>query len=92
MRLWLQTVFLYTKNCLAAAALFGGIYLQSGRGGIRTLGTLRFTRFPSERTRPLCDPSALEITFVKTNQFCRETRGNNREHTEYKGFTVFYQG
>ncbi len=28
-----------------------------GGGEIRTLGTLRFTRFPSVRTRPLCDAS-----------------------------------
>ncbi len=30
---------------------------DGGRREIRTLGTLRFTRFPSVRTRPLCDPS-----------------------------------
>ena len=28
-----------------------------GEGGSRTLDTLRYTRFPSERTRPLCDLS-----------------------------------
>ena len=33
---------------------------QSGGGeGIRTLDTLRYTRFPSERNRPLCDPSSI---------------------------------
>jgi hypothetical protein len=32
---------------------------QSGEGGIRTLDALRHTRSPSERTRPLCDLSAL---------------------------------
>ena len=30
-----------------------------GEGGIRTLDTLRYTRFPSERTRPLCDLSII---------------------------------
>ena len=30
-----------------------------GGGEIRTLGTFRFTRFPSVRTRPLCDASVL---------------------------------
>lgn len=36
----------------------GGIALLFGGGGeIRTLGTFRFTRFPSVRTRPLCDAS-----------------------------------
>ncbi len=28
-----------------------------GEGGIRTPDILRYTRFPSERTRPLCDLS-----------------------------------
>ena len=30
-----------------------------GEGGSRTLDTLRYTRFPSERTRPLCDASII---------------------------------
>ena len=32
--------------------------LHGGGGWIRTSGTFRYTRFPSERTRPLCDASA----------------------------------
>ena len=34
-----------------------GSVLDGGEGGIRTPETFRFTRFPSERTRPLCDLS-----------------------------------
>ena len=34
-------------------------FLQSGGRRIRTSDTFRYTRFPSERTRPLCDASAL---------------------------------
>ena len=28
--------------------------LAGGEGGIRTLGTLRYTAFPMQRDRPLC--------------------------------------
>ena len=31
-------------------------YLFGGEGGIRTLDTLRYTRFPSVRTRPTMRP------------------------------------
>ena len=37
-----------------------GIYQICGGGGIRTHGPLQDTRFPSVRTRPLCDPSVKE--------------------------------
>src|SRR3989344_1232971 len=35
------------------------IFNFGGRSEIRLRGALRHTRFPSERTRPLCDPSSL---------------------------------
>jgi hypothetical protein len=34
--------------------------VHGGRGEIRTHGTLRYTRFPSVRIRPLCHPSTLK--------------------------------
>ena len=48
---------------------FSSAVFDGGEGGIRTLGTLRYTRFPSERTRPLCDLSANEllIGFIRRN-------------------------
>src|SRR5687768_11595158 len=40
----------------AKRALWGRV-LHGGGRGIRTPGTLRYTRFPSEHNRPLCHPS-----------------------------------
>ena len=49
-----------------ASALVPGLtrtrYPQSGGERIRTSDTFRYTRFPSERTRPLCDASALRVS------------------------------
>ncbi len=41
------------------------LFVCCGGGEIRTLETFRFTRFPSVRTRPLCDASVLWIYSMK---------------------------
>ncbi len=43
-----------------------------GGGGIRTLGALRHTRFPSVRTRPLCDAS-VSVCYIMLS-WRRETK------------------
>ena len=43
------------KNIISKCFAFYSLFC--GEGGIRTLDTLRYTRFPSVRTRPLCDLS-----------------------------------
>jgi hypothetical protein len=41
----------------AIGIFFFNLFVLGGDGGIRTLGGLLHTRFPSVRTRPLCDVS-----------------------------------
>lgn len=48
--------------CPAVAELQRG---EGGGGGIRTRDTLRHIRFPSVRTRPLCDPSKVNLKFLR---------------------------
>ena len=55
-------------------------WTSGGGGGIRTLDTLRYTRFPSVRTRPLCDPSVFPMVTPNKlfiNFFVRYDLGND---------------
>jgi hypothetical protein len=50
-------------NCLTARTRgFSSLFWSGGWGGIRTLGALLHTRFPSVRIRPLCHPSGKSKT------------------------------
>ena len=46
------------EKSAAACCAFGG-----GEGGIRTRDTFRYTRFPSVRTKPLCDLSESDANY-----------------------------
>ncbi len=49
---------LIPRESQAVGFLLSFVYfVHCGEGGIRTLDTLRYARFPSECTRPLCDLS-----------------------------------
>ena len=39
-------------------------FQDGGEGGIRTRDTFQYTRFPSERTRPLCDLSVYRPRWI----------------------------
>ena len=51
---------------------------NGGEGGIRTLGRLPYTRFPSVRIRPLCHLS--EVCSPRRSTGCRPTKGANKRH------------
>ena len=62
-----QTLYFSATNELRGLATFYG-----GETGIRTLDTLRYTRFPSVRLQPLGHLSAL-LNFRKSNTvFCQK--------------------
>jgi hypothetical protein len=63
--------------------------LSGGWGGIRTLGALLHTRFPSVRIRPLCHPSGKKFHLTRAEGVSQDSSGPLGQRTlpEGEGFS-----